>query len=177
MQMGSNLRSFISSTWLLLPGIVLILAVSVVKGQTISSESTQEEVATVTNPIAGTAAKANVPVFTDYRGVTIGMTADEVRSKLDRAKEGDRQDFLVFSDRESAQVYYDDQGRVMAISIDYFGDNSKAPTAEAVLGTALEPKADGSMYQLSRYPDAGYWVSYNRTAGDKPIVSITMQKM
>ena len=38
----------------------------------------------------------------------------------------------------------------MAISIDYFGDNSKAPTAEAVLGTALEPKADGSMYQLNR---------------------------
>lgn len=24
---------------------------------------------------------------------------------------------------------------------------------------------------------AGYWVSYNRTAGDKPIVTITMQKM
>jgi hypothetical protein len=175
--MGSNLKSFISSTWLLLPAIVLILAVSVVKGQTISSEPIQEEVATVTHPTASTAATANTPVFTDYRGVTIGMTADEVRSKLDRAKEGDRQDFLVFSDRESAQIYYDDQGKVTAISIDYIGDNSKDPTAEAVLGTALEPKADGSMYQLHRYPDAGYWVSYNRTAGDKPIVTITMQKM
>ncbi len=116
-------------------------------------------------------------MFTDYRGVTIGMTADEVRSKLDRAKKGERQDFLAVSERESAQIYYDDQGKVMAISIDYFGDDSKAPTAEAVLGTALEPKADGSMYQLNRYPDAGYWVSYNRTAGDKPIVTITMQKM
>ena len=175
--MGSNLRSFISSTWLLLPAVVLILAVSVVKGQTVSSEPIQEEVATVTNPTASTAARANVPVFTDYRGVTIGMTVDEVRSKLDRAKEGDRQDFLVFSERESAQIYYDDQGKVMAISIDYSGDNSKAPTVEAVLGTALEPKADGSMYQLNRYPDAGYWVSYNRTAGDKPIVTITIQKM
>jgi hypothetical protein len=176
-QMGSNLRSFINSTWLLLPAIVLILAVSVVNGQTIASESGQEEVATVTHPTASTAATANTPVFTDYRGVTIGMTADEVRSKLDRAKEGDRLDFLVFSERESAQIYYDDQGKVMAISIDYLGDDSKAPTAEAVLGKALEPKADGSMYQLNRYPDAGYWVSYNRTAGDKPIVTITMQKM
>lgn len=175
--MGSNLRSFISSTWLLLPGIVLILAVSVVKGQTISSESSQQEVATVTNPAASRAATANVPVFRDYRGVTVGMTADEVRSKLAGAKEGDRQDFVVFSERESAQIYYDDQGKVIAISIDYFGDNSKAPTAEAVLGTALKPKADGSMYQLNRYPDAGYWVSYNRTTGDKPIVTITMQKM
>ena len=96
--MGSNLRSFISSTWILLPGIVLILAVSVVNGQTLSSQSMQEEVATVTNPTASTTATANLPVFTDYRGVTIGMTADEVRSKLDRAKEGDRQDFLVFSE-------------------------------------------------------------------------------
>lgn len=175
--MGTNLRSFISSTWLLLPGIVLILAVSVVKGQTLSSQSMQEEVATVMNPTASTAATANLPVFKDYRGVTIGMAANEVRSKLDRAKEGDRQDFLVVSERESAQIYYDDQGKVMAISIDYFGDNSKAPTAEAVLGTALEPKSDGSIYQLNRYPDAGYWVSYNRTAGDRPIVTITMQKM
>jgi len=31
------------------------------------------------------------------------------------------------------------------------------------------------MYQLKRYPDAGDWVSYNRTAGDKPIVTITMK--
>lgn len=175
--MGINLRRFIQWTWLLLPAIVLILAVSVVNGQTISSRASQEEVATVTTPSANNAATVNTPVFTDYRGVAIGMTADEVRSKLDRAKEGDRQDFLVFSERESAQIYYDDQGKVMAISVDYFGDNSKAPTPEAVLGMALEPKADGSMYQLNRYPEAGYWVSYNRTAGDKPIVTITMQKM
>jgi hypothetical protein len=46
-----------------------------------------------------------------------------------------------------------------------------------VLGVALDAKADGSMYQLNRYPDAGYWVSYNRTAGAKPIVTITIQKM
>ncbi len=175
--MGINLRNFIRRTWLLLPAIVIILAVSVVNGQTMSSRSTQEEVATVTNPSASNSAMANVAVFKDYRGVTIGMTADEVRSKLDRIKEGDRQDFLVFSERETAQIFYDDQGKVMAVSIDYFGDKSNAPTPEAVLGTTLSAKADGSMYQLNRYPDAGYWVSYNRTAGDKPIITITMQKM
>jgi hypothetical protein len=104
------------------------------------------------------------------------MTAAEVRAKLERLKKGDGQDFLVFSEHESAQIYYDDNGNVTAISIDYFGD-SQAPAPEAVLGVGLEAKADGSMYQLNRYPDAGYWVSYNRTAGDKPIVTITMQKM
>jgi hypothetical protein len=46
-----------------------------------------------------------------------------------------------------------------------------------VLGAELQARDDGSMYELKRYPDAGYWVSYNRTAGDKPIVTITMQKM
>ena len=174
--MGINFRSFIRYTLLLLPAI-LILPASFAHGQTISSPSAQEEVATVTNPPASNAATANVPLFKDYRGVTIGMTADEVRAKLDRVKKGDQQDFLVFSERESAQIYYDDAGKVTAISIDYFGDASSAPVPDAVLGAALQAKADGSMYQLNRYPEAGYWVSYNRTAGDKPIITITMQKM
>ena len=178
--MGINLRSSIRSTLLLLPAIVLILSASIANGQTIvnpSAQEEQEEVATVVNPSASNAATANVPVFKDYRGVTIGMTAEEVRAKLDGLKKGDRQDFLVFSERESAQIYYDDAGKVTAISIDYFGENSNPPAPEVVLGTALQAKADGSMYQLNRYPEAGYWVSYNRTAGEKPIVTITMQKM
>jgi len=105
------------------------------------------------------------------------LSADEVRSKLQNLKKDQGQDFYVFSDKESAQIYYDNKGKVMAISIDYFGDNSNAPAPDAVLGTSLEAKPDGSMYQLKRYADAGFWVSYNRTAGDKPIVTITMQKM
>ncbi|HEU4876164.1 MAG TPA: hypothetical protein VFT44_23820 [Pyrinomonadaceae bacterium] len=174
--MEINPGSFIRSTLLLLPAIVLILVVSIANGQTVSSGSGQEEVAEM-NPSASNAAATSLPVFTDYRGVTIGMTAEEVRSKLDGLKKGESQDFLVFSDRESAQIYYNSEGKVTAISIDYFGGNSNAPSPDAVLGVGLVAKADGSMYQLNRYPEAGYWVSYNRTAGDKPIVTITMQKM
>lgn len=123
-------------------------------------------------------AEANVPVFKDYRGVQIGMSADEVRKKLDRLKEGGpAQDYFVYSERESAQIYYDSNRKVMAISVDYFGGDSNAPSPSAVLGMELQAKPDGSVYQLKRYPDAGYWVSYNRTAGDKPIVTITMQKI
>ena len=138
--------------------------------------SAQDQVATVVNS-STSKAPASAPVYTDYRGVAIGMTADEVRSKLDGIKKGSGQDFLVFSESESAQIYYDNKNKVTAISIDYIGDSSKAPTPETVLGAALQPKADGSMYQLNRYPEAGYWVSYNRTAGVKPIVTITIQKM
>ncbi len=145
----------------LFPAVILMFSMCVAQGQTAS---------------VGNAAKANVPLFTDYRGVKIGMSADEVRAKLNQLKKGERQDYLTLSDQESAQIYYDDQGKVTAISVDYF-DNGKAPSPDAVLGTPLQAKADGSMYQLNRYPEAGYWVSYNRTAGDKPIVTITMQKM
>jgi len=175
--MGINVTAFFRSSLLLLPAIVLILPAPVANGQTTSNPAAQKEVATAKNPSTNTAATANVPVFTDYRGIKIGMTAEEVRAKLDGLKKDDRQDFLVFSEREYAQIYYNDAGKVTAISIDYFGDNSNAPSPDAVLGAALKAKADGSMYQMNRYPRAGYWVSYNRTAGEKPIVTITMQKM
>ncbi|HYV84077.1 MAG TPA: hypothetical protein VE931_11205 [Pyrinomonadaceae bacterium] len=170
-------ESFIRPTFLLLP--VVLIACSIANAQTASTASQPEQaVATVTNSSAtAPAAKPNMPVYDDYRGVTIGMSADEVRSKLNNIKKGDRQDLLNFSEHESAQIYYDDKGKVTAISIDYIGDNSGAPTPESVLGTSITPKPDGSMYQLNRYNEAGYWVSYNRTAGDKPIVTITMQKM
>ena len=43
--------------------------------------------------------------FKDYRGVQLGMTADEVRKKLGTPKDkGDEQDFFVFGDNESARA-------------------------------------------------------------------------
>jgi hypothetical protein len=187
MSMRNSSTSFIYSTLLfystllLLSAFVLllILSFSSVSAQTTDTESAQAEIAnaspeaTTSNQVA-----ANVPVFKDYRGVRIGMSAEDVREKLDRLKDGGpAQDFFVFSERESAQIYYDKDRKVMAISVDYFGGDSNAPSPNAVLGVELPAKPDGSMYELKRYPNAGYWVSYNRTAGDKPIVTITMQKI
>lgn len=169
-------ESFIRPRFLLLPAV--LIACSIAHAQTsATTPPPPQEVATVTNSSAAKATKPNVPMFDDYRGVTIGMSANEVRSKLNNIKKGDGQDLLNFSEHETAQIYYDDKGKVTAISIDYIGDNSGAPTPETVLGTTITAKPDGSMYQLNRYSDAGYWVSYNRTAGDKPIITITMQKM
>jgi len=51
------------------------------------------------------------------------------------------------------------------------------PTARDVLGTDAEAKADGSQYKLLRYPKAGYWVSYSRTAGSTPTTTVTLQKI
>ncbi len=118
------------------------------------------------------------PVYQDFMGVTLGMSTQEVRAKLGDPKDkGERQDFFVFSDSQSAQVVYDDQGKLVVISVDYVGKDGNAPSPESVLGEAVQAKQDGSIYQLKRYPDAGYWVAYSRTAGDNSIVTVTMQKI
>jgi hypothetical protein len=117
------------------------------------------------------------PLFRDYRGVQIGMATDEARKKLGEPKEmGDTQDFYVFSEKETAQIFYDATKKVMAVSVDYLGEGSGAPECKSVVGDGVEHKADGSMYKLIRYPKHGYWVSYNRTAGNAPIITVTIQK-
>ncbi|MCA1591828.1 MAG: hypothetical protein LC754_04075 [Acidobacteria bacterium] len=118
----------------------------------------------------------DLPPFHDYKGVTIGMSADEARQKLGTPTDkGDKQDFYVFSDNETAQVFYDDAKKVYALSIIYTGA-SGVPACKAVLGSDAQAKADGSMHKLVNYQKAGYWVAYSRTAGDSPMTSITMQK-
>lgn len=119
------------------------------------------------------------PVFLDYRGVQIGWLADEVRKKLGTPRDkGDEQDLYVFSDKEMCQVVYDKATRkVTAISVDFMNGASSVITPQQVFGSDVESKPDGSKYKLVRYPKAGYWVSYSRTAGDSPLVTITMQKL
>ena len=117
------------------------------------------------------------PVFEGYRGIKIGTPVSEVRDALERyvKAKGDKQDLLILSDNETAQIYYDSAGKVTAISIDYLAKNDHAPTAIEVLGVDIAPKPDGSVYALKRYPAAGYWVSYNRTSGESPTITVTMQ--
>ena len=118
------------------------------------------------------------PAFREYKGVKLGMPADAVRKLLGNpADKGDAQDLFTFGESETAQVFYDNSRNVSAISISYIGDVNKAPTAKVVLGSDPEPKPDGSLYKLIRYPKAGYWVSYFRTAGDSPMVTVAVQKI
>jgi outer membrane protein assembly factor BamE (lipoprotein component of BamABCDE complex) len=118
------------------------------------------------------------PPFQEYKGVRIGMTAEEARKKLGTPTDkGDTQDFYVVSDKETVQVLYDSAKKVSAIALTYMNASDKALTPKAVLGDDIEARPDGSLYKLVRYPKAGYWVSYSRTAGGSPIVSVTMQKM
>ena len=120
----------------------------------------------------------NQPVFTEFKGVRIGMSADESRKKLGNPRDkSPEQDFYIFNDTQTVQVFFDKAGSVTAISIDFMSGASSVPSAKEVLGTEAEKRADGSVYKMLRYPKAGYWVSYSRTAGDSPTTTITMQKI
>jgi len=118
------------------------------------------------------------PAFVEFKGVRIGMTADDARKKLGspRVKDAD-QDLYVVNDTQTVQVYYDKAGAVSAISIDFMSGANGIPLAKEVLGTEAETRPDGSVYRMMRYPKAGYWVSYSRTAGNSPTTTITMQKI
>ena len=142
-----------------------------------SQTNKQDQIAETVMTTAAKTGTAPQPAFTDYRGIKIGMSAEEVRSKVDHLRDKSKdQDFFVFSDAESAQVVYDKSGKVIGVSIDYRGKDSNPPTPKEVLGEDLQPKADGSLYELKRYPEAGYWVAYNRTKGSEPTITVTMQK-
>ncbi len=117
-------------------------------------------------------------LFQDYRGVQLGMTAAEVRKKLGDPKDkGDEQDFFVFNESETAQIVYDKTQKVITISADLLTAGDKVPTAKQVFGGDVEAKADGSMYKMIRFPKAGYWLSYNRTGGNSPLITVTLQKI
>ena len=74
-------------------------------------------------------------------------------------------------------MLYDTDKTVKIVSVNYIGANSSAPQPKAVFGADAETKPDGGVFKLVRYPKAGYWVSYNRTAGENAMIVVTMQKL
>ena len=117
------------------------------------------------------------PAFSEYKSVRLGMTAAEAREKLGNPtmKQSD-QDYYVISDNETVQIAYDTAGKVVTISVDYFGGVG-APDPKNVVGADLQPTANGALYRMVRYDGEGYWVSYYRSTGSVTVVTITLQKI
>ena len=117
------------------------------------------------------------PLYTEYKGVRLGMTAEEVRTKLGNPEFMDKElGYFVFSETETVQIGYDAAGKVKIISVDYL-NGTGAPAPRAVVGAELETREDGSLYKVVYYENQGFWVSYSRIAGPVIIVTITIQKM
>lgn len=117
------------------------------------------------------------PLYSEYKGVRLGMTADEVRTKLGNPTFMDKElGYFVISETETAQIAYDAAGKVKIISVDY-QNGTGAPEPRAVVGAELETRENGTRYRVVYYDSHGFSVSYGRTAGPVIIVSITIQKM
>lgn len=116
------------------------------------------------------------PLFSEYKGIRLDTTTEEVRAKLGNpTMKADDQDYYMFSDSESAQFAYNATHKVVTISIDYTG--TAAPDYRNVVGPSVDQMQNGSLYKLVRYEAQGFWVSYNRTAGTNGTVTITIQKI
>jgi len=123
-------------------------------------------------------AAEDTPIFQEYRGVQIGWLADDVRKKLGNPEsKNDDQDFYIFNDKETAQFFYDKTHKVTAISVDFMNGATGVPTPQQVFGADFETKPDGSKHKVVQYPKAGCWVSYSKTSGETPLVTITIQKL
>jgi len=121
---------------------------------------------------------AEEPLFSEFKGVRIGTPAEEARKKLGSPRDkADDQDFYVFNETQAVQVYYDKAKTVSAISIDFMSGATEIPAPKDVIGGEPDTKADGSAYKMVRYPKLGYWVSYSRTAGASPTITVTIQKI
>jgi len=156
-----------SKFWLLERALLVVIALTITEAAV--AQTTQK------TPVA----KGDEPVFLDYRGVKIGWLADEVRKKLGSpANKGDEQDFYVFNEKETCQIFYDKAtNKVTAISVDFMNGAREVITPQQVFGEDIQARPDGSKSRLVRYPKAGLWVSYNRTAGETPMVTVTIQQM
>ena len=153
-------------TYLLMGALLLLLLGVATKGQ---------------NPAAAvkgvrSGSQIQQPLYTEYRGVRLGMTAAEARAKLgEPAMKSNEQDYFVLSPNETTQLVYDASQKVTTISTDYAGGVG-APDYRAVVGDAvLLQRPDGSYFRMVQYQSAGMWVSYNKSATVVPVVTITIQ--
>ena len=144
--------------------LLLVLGAVVAKGQT-------------QTPTKAHAAAQQQPLYREYRGVRLGMTATEVRTKLgEPGFKSDEQDFYVFSANETAQFVYNAAQKVVTISADFTGGVG-APDYKTVVGEGLLTKPDGSLFRMVMYDSERFWVTYNKSAAMVPTVTITIGTM
>jgi hypothetical protein len=156
------------------PGMLIMFVMSaLVVGVWSSNAQSQKSRAAV----SAAPAVIQQPLYTEYKGVRLGMTAEQVRTKLGSPTFMDRElGYFVLSATETAQIGFDAAGKVKVISVDY-QNGIGAPEPAAVVGGELETRENGTLYKVVYYESLGFQVSYGRTAGPVLIVSITIQKM
>jgi hypothetical protein len=121
------------------------------------------------------------PAVKDLRGISLGMTVDEVKSKLGKPlSQDDSGLYYSFSNSESAQIGLDPAGKVRTIATIYSGGDQNAPKFEDVFGPNVQVAAsdNGRVYKMVRYPSAGFWIAYSKIGSDKnELTTVTMRRI
>ena len=106
----------------------------------------------------------NRPAFSDFKGVSIGMRADEARKKLGNPRDkGVEQDFYMFGDNQAVQVFYDKVSRKR--DFDRFYERCQRDSIlQETLGAEAEERRRLCI-QIDSLSKRGLLVSYSRLPG------------
>ncbi|MEP6944474.1 MAG: hypothetical protein ABJA02_01045 [Acidobacteriota bacterium] len=122
-----------------------------------------------------------MPFIKDLQGVPIGMPRKEVEKNLGSAKVSDKAGlYYEFSKTHSAQIGFDADSNVRTVALIFTGGDKSAPAFADVFGADVSssPNANGGIYKMVRYPEAGFWVSYSVTnPGPQATTVVTMRRM
>jgi hypothetical protein len=174
------MRNIFSFVW---HGKFLILAVFILGVANLFAQTNDPSTTTVSTRETPATQKSTVltPAISDLDGISIGMTADQVKEKLGKADSGDETGmYYSLNNGESMQLGLDSDGTIKMIAMIYSGKGTKAPEPSEVFGAenSVTPGSDGKIYKMVRYPSAGYWVAYSRLNLDAgPMTTITIQKI
>ncbi len=121
------------------------------------------------------------PAVASLKGVSVGMTKDEVKGVLGKPKMSDKTSMnYTFSKTETAQIGFNEKGKARTIALIYTKGDKTAPSFSDIFGpdVPLVEGKNGGVYKLIRYHNAGYYVAYSRTMVSKKVMTvITMRKI
>jgi len=121
------------------------------------------------------------PLVDDIHGISLGMTANEVRNKLGKPDTGDSTMMYYDLDKgEQVQLQLNAEKKVSMIAGIYLGKDADPPEFAEVFGPDAQPvrQEDGKIYRQVRYPSEGYWVAYSRLELESgPMTTVTIQKI
>jgi hypothetical protein len=156
-----------------------LMIIPSVFGQTENMPGT--EAVSENKAVAEATTQAPQPLIGDIKGITLGMTADEVKSKLGKPETSDASTmYYDLNKGESVQLQLDSDKKVVMVAAMYTGNKADAPDVAEVFGSDVKivPRKDSRIYKLVRYPAAGYWVAYDRLQLDSgPMTTVTIKKI
>lgn len=131
-------------------------------------------------PVPGSGVPTDTPFVNQLKGISIGMTPDEVVEKLGKPKASDDAGMLFsLAKNEMAQIGIGPKGKVRAIALIYEDGDENAPSIKDVFGQGVDAveNEDGSIYKMIRYEKEGFWMAFSRSGDKKPLTTVMLRQI